>query len=310
VPGPPPSDEEVRTFLTDLHRAPIEALEPLSGGFWSTAFGYRAGGRELVARFGPIRAGFEADRAAMAYATDDLPVPEVLDIGDAFGGAYAISRRHHGRFLEDLRVEEGATAGPMLARLLAALRHTPDVGGAGSSWRRWLVDSLEEDPAAANAGWRKALATRPGADELFRTVAARVRELASECPERRDLVHGDLLHRNVLVTSDTSRVEAVFSWKCSMRGDFLFDTAWCTFWGESFHPGIAALDPWRLTWETEAPDTGEARRDAALRHHCYELHIGATHLGWHAWTGDDAGLAEVAAHTVGILERGPRPDPD
>ena len=39
------------------------------------------------------------------------------------------------------------------------------------------------------------------------------------CPERRDLVHGDLLHGNVLVSPDARRVEAVLSWKCSVRGD-------------------------------------------------------------------------------------------
>jgi hypothetical protein len=30
------------------------------------------------------------------------------------------------------------------------------------------------------------------------------------------------------------------------------------------------------------------------RHHCYELHIGFTHLGWHAWTGNQADLAATA----------------
>jgi hypothetical protein len=42
-----------------------------------------------------------------------------------------------------------------------------------------------------------------------------------------------------------------------------------------------------------------------VRHHCYELQIGATHLGWYAWTGDRRELAAAARHTARILERGP-----
>jgi aminoglycoside phosphotransferase (APT) family kinase protein len=40
------------------------------------------------------------------------------------------------------------------------------------------------------------------------------------------VLHGDLLHGNVLNSQDAKRITAVFSWKCSQRGDFLFDTAW------------------------------------------------------------------------------------
>jgi hypothetical protein len=45
--------------------------------------------------------------------------------------------------------------------------------------------------------------------------------------------------------------------------------------------------------------------DAQLRHHCYELQIAASHLGWQAWTGDDAELAAVARAAECTLERGP-----
>ncbi len=58
----------------------------------------------------------------MAYASDDLPVPDVLDVGDAPNGlVYAISRRHHGRFLEAM----GPEVAPALRRLLDALRAAP-----------------------------------------------------------------------------------------------------------------------------------------------------------------------------------------
>ncbi len=162
---------------------------------------------------------------------------------------------------------------------------------------------MVDDPRRRVSGWRPTLAGEPDVDHLFRSCERRIRDLLDACPERRDLVHGDLLNRNVLVSEDASRVTAVFSWKCSVRGDFLYDVAWCTFWAP-WHPGIAAIDLWNrtITSPTFAPD---ALVDAAVRHHCYELQIGATHLAWSAWTGDHQTSRDVARRTEEVLSRGP-----
>jgi aminoglycoside phosphotransferase (APT) family kinase protein len=302
---------EVEAFLTQRHAgAAITDLAPLSGGFWSSAFAYRAAGedRELVVRFGQLDGGFDADHRAMAYASDDLPVPEVLELGRAFGGSYAISVRAHGRFLEDVTPDEAGVAGPMIVRLLGALHAAtpPTATEPPDAWRAFLAAGFVDDPQHPVHGWRDKLAAEPEVERVFLACEARVRELAHEvCPERRDLLHGDLLHKNVLVSDDASRVNAVFSWKCSVRGDFLFDTAWCTFWGH-VHPGIAAADVWRgVTASPWANADPAMLADAALRHHCYELQIGGSHLGWYAWTGDDDLLRSTAAHTAALLDRGP-----
>ena len=71
-------------------------------------------------------------------------------------------------------------------------------------------------------------------------------------------------------------MRAVFSWKCSARGDALFDIAWLTFW--AWPPGIAAIDAWSLRAARGA--------DAAIRHDFYELNIGATHLCWDSQIDD------------------------
>lgn len=147
------------------------------------------------------------------------------------------------------------------------------------------------------------IAESPALDALFEASSARVRELLEACPERRDLLHGDLLSHNVLLADDLSDVSAVFSWKCSALGDFLFDTAWCTFW-KSWYPGMAAIDVWSDT--VTAPDlTASDLVDAAVRHHCYELQIGAGHLGWHLWANEAEGLAYVVRRLEEVLERGP-----
>ena len=46
-----------------------------------------------------------------------------------------------------------------------------------------------------------------------------------------------------MLTDDLRAASAVFSWKCSVLGDYLFDVAWCTFWS-AWHLGIAAIDLW------------------------------------------------------------------
>ena len=120
------------------------------------------------------------------------------------------------------------------------------------------------------------------------------------------MLHGDLLHGNVLVSEDAAQVTAVISWKCSVLGDFLFDAAWCSFWGRVAHPGIAAADVFgRVLAAPWAVADSAALVDAAHRRHCYELHIGATHLGWSAWVGDEAALWSIGAHLSMILEQGP-----
>ncbi len=157
------------------------------------------------------------------------------------------------------------------------------------------------DKPAPALGWRAVLAHDPALDRLFRQAADRIEALLPHCPQRSDLVHGDLLARNVLLSPDAARITAVFSWKCSVLGDFLFDTAWCTFWS-AWHPGIAAMDAWAVT----AVDTPSAQLlDADVRHFCYELVIGAHHLGWYTWQGDPENLTRTAERTRAVLERGP-----
>ena len=310
-----PSQEEVIAFLSGLHGAPVTDLEPLAPGVWSSAHAYRLAGRELVLRLGTVPEGFEMDRAAMAFDRTDLPVPEVLDVGEGLGCAYAISARHHGRFLETVTPDDADVAGATLVRILAALRTVGVVAGApsawypsgispeDSTWRGWLLDGLVDDPQGRVSGWRATLAAQPELDALFVATELRISQLLDGCPERRDLVHGDLLNRNVLIAEDASRTTAVYSWKCSVRGDFLFDVAWCTFWSP-WHPGIEAVDLWPRVFDDRSLADGDLT-DAAVRHHCYELQIGASHLGWNAWCGNDEDLRAVAAHTAAVLERGP-----
>ena len=305
---------EVQAFLQAHHRAPVHDIEPLHGGFWSAAYAYRLDDRALVVRFGASRDGYDMDRAAMAFGGPGLPVPEVLHVGEALGGAFAISVRHRGRFLEGIEPSEAEVVGPAIDTLLMALRSNkaprsapPDWWDsalpAPSTWREWLATGLTDVPTWPNHGWRARLAEHPDADRLFRACEARLATLRDACPERRDLVHSDLLHQNVLLNDAGDAVTAVFSWKLSMYADFLWDVAWCNLW-TPWHPGVGALDLFSRT--LAAPDLTPADlEDADARHSAYMLQIGAQHLGWNAWTGDEDTLREVMARTEWVLESAP-----
>jgi len=152
------------------------------------------------------------------------------------------------------------------------------------------------------SGWRSAVADCPWADWAFREADARIRFLLDACPNDRRLVHGDLLHGNVLMSPAGDAVTAVFSWKCATWGDPLYDLAWCTFWGR-WHDGIGAMD----LWGRVVPSlTGSEAVDIAQRHHVYEVQIAASHLGWYATLGDEDNLTWTVRQIGDLLEQGPR----
>lgn len=307
-----PSQDEVAAFLAQHSGGTASDLEPLIGGAWSSAWAYRAGEEELVVRFGRERSWYEADRMAMAFSGPDLPVPQVREVGTTPNGrAYAISVRHHGRFLEDSPVDRADAVAPTLTRLLVALYRVPaapgtpvmwhPAGAPAPSWRELVLSRLVDGQGAVPAADPKLAA-------LSTVVCERVRTLIAACPERRDLIHGDLLHGNVLVSPDCHRVQAVLSWKCSLRGDFLYDTAWCSVWGPVFYPGIAAVDPLAGLLEDPVVRADQsALADAAVRHHCYELQIGFTHLASSLERWDQKHLTATAELLAELLDRGPLP---
>lgn len=309
-----PSIDQVKTWLNNKLKSEIKDLISLSGGFWSSAYSYRADGQAFVLRLSDMAEGFEIDRAAMRFISSSLPIPNIIDLGKALGFNYAISERHYGRFIETTSADEGSVVGDTLETLLTGLRkvetseddaviwYNPEESQE-MTWCNWLTAGLVDNPDFRVSGWRAKLAENPVIDNLFKSCEERIYELLQVCPERRDLIHGDLLHQNVLVSNDASEVTAVFSWKCSIYGDFLYDVAWCTFWSD-WHPGIAAADIWNRTKTSE--DLSEADlENANLRHHCYELQIGASHLGWNAWVGNDKELNAVALSLERKLSDGP-----
>ncbi|MEZ5229403.1 MAG: phosphotransferase [Acidimicrobiales bacterium] len=185
--------------------------------------------------------------------------------------------------------------------ICSALRSVPDSGVETTPWRDWLLDGITDQPGRHTSGWRAKLAEHPDVERTFTAAEDTIRTNIDACVDRRQLVHSDLLHYNVLVSPAADAVTAVFSWKCSTWGDAAYDLAWCTFWGR-WHAGIGALHLWsRVVPTLPASDLV----DLGLRHHVYELQIGASHLGWYATLGDSENLQWTRRQLDELLERGP-----
>jgi Predicted aminoglycoside phosphotransferase len=305
--------EAARDFLAEHLGRDVGNVELVGEGAWSRCFGYRDAGRELVIRFGNHVDDFEKDRRAGAFASAALPVPEVTEIGRAFGGYFAISARAYGEPLELLGASEWNATLPSLFAALDALRaiDVSDTTGFGgwnargaarcTTWRDFLLSVEADTPARRTYGWRQRLADSPVGDSAFAVGMAKIAELADACPDERYVVHADLINRNVLVES--SRITAVFDWGCSFYGDFLYDVAWLEFWAP-WHPSIAATGvrgEVRRHYATIGLDVADL--DARLR--CYLIHIGLDHQAYCAFTGQLDELATITERTLAYVEGNP-----
>ncbi len=294
--------EAVHEWLQKRFGKGVSVPEPLSGGFWSAAFAFKVEAEDLVIRFNRSPEGFAIDQAAMRFRQAGVPVPVVTETGTALDLAYAISHRKRGMFLEDSSPGQAPHVKILLADLFRCMRTVPPENvewyqaGISRSWHEYLSRSLSPNLE---------LGSRQTVRAVYQEASDRIAELLPLCPERRDLVHADLLHQNVLISTDADKIEAVFSWKCSCFGDFLYDIAWCTHWSP-WHPGIAAADVFSLVRDADDLDAA-VRLHLPERHHCYELHIAVSHIAWYLSTNDEENLSLLIEELAKILDRGPLP---
>jgi hygromycin-B 4-O-kinase len=305
-------DARVEGFLVARFGGEVGGVVPIQQGEWSKAFFFREADQEYVVRFGAYLEDFAKDRLAARYRAPDLPVPSVVEVGEAFGGYYAISERLFGEYVDGVDEAQMRALLPSLFAALDAMRRADlsTTTGYGSwnadgvapfpSWQAALLDVAADRPTDRIAGWRERLVTSPTGAESFDEAYRRLQALVAYCPEERSLIHSDLLHFNVLVSAD--RVTGIFDWGCGMYGDFLYDLAWICFWS-----------PWYSAWQ--AIDF----RQEALRHcagigldvpHFDErllacqIHIALAGQAYQAYKGYESELAWTARRTLDVVRGG------
>jgi hygromycin-B 4-O-kinase len=288
---------QARMFLTShLTREPSD-VTLIGEGAWSRCFGFRLGEEMLVIRFGNHVEDFRKDQCAYAYAAPGLPIPQVIEIGEAFDGYYAISTRAYGVPLESLGSSEWLAIVPSVVSALEAMRMadlsaTIGFGGWGiegkashTSWSSHLLAVGEENPNHRTYGWRERLRTSPEADAAFIWGLDLLKNVVNDSAPR-CLIHADLINRNVLVSE--ARITGVFDWGCSRFGDHLYDLAWFDFWAPWF-PNLDIQTLW-LEMEKRWGEVGYVPHDKVSRLMACYLHIGLDHLGYNAYLGDSAAL--------------------
>ncbi len=231
----------IHPFLSQRF-ARVADLESLQGGEWSSAYGFNVGSDQLVVRFGPYREDFEKEDVASTWRLPALPIPEVLEIGDAFGGAYIVSRRKQGVKLADVESSRVNSVVRNLVELLVSVQTirlpgtgygiwlAPTCNAPYPSWRAYLQSVRDRDESRL-VDWRAKLSAFANGMETFSLGCEVFQAQLRHVPNTRHVIHADLL-LNHLIAPDNS-VSAIFDWGNAMAGDPLYDIAW-----------IAACIPW------------------------------------------------------------------
>ncbi|MFD4025806.1 phosphotransferase family protein [Streptomyces sp. NPDC058576] len=281
-------NEPASAELSDLARRLVRTSfgaratepQPLAAGAWSQAFELTIDGEETVLRVGAHGADFAKDELVAGLAGPGLPVPAVLVRGVVDTWHYAISTRAHGIGLDDLPAADVALTLPSLLTTLDAIGEidlsgtagygiwTPDGQAPYDSWPDALLAISAETTRVP--GWKAALAdSEIGLGPVEAGLAA-LAALTKYLPDERNMIHGDLLSRNVLAADGT--VTAVLDWGNALYGDSLYDAAWLIYWWP-WYPQWHAADIYAALlghWRAAGPLPTHLRE----RLHAYLIHIG------------------------------------
>lgn len=300
--------KQARAFLASYYGSEPSPVGLVGEGAWSRCFGYRRDGQDLVIRFGKFVDDFRKDRFAQRFTAPGVPVPEVLEIGQAYDGFYAIATRAHGSPLDEVGADQWNALVPSVVDALEAMRTAdippdggigswgPDGKAGGTRWSERLLSVAVDTPDLRSYGWRAKLAASPSGDGDFIWGYDLLQETADDSIPI-GLVHGDLMNRNVLV--EGSNITGVFDWGCSVYGDHLYDLAWFEFWA----PWYPDLDIGRLrpALERRWEEAGYVPENKAARLAACYLHIGLDHLAYNAHLEDWDTLAATAAQMRALV---------
>ena len=300
---------QAQAFLTHHLGTEPSGIVLLGEGAWSQCFGFVHDGQDLVIRFGKYVSDFQKDQLAYRYANSDLPIPEVIEIGAALDGYYAISTRVYGIPLESVPAEQWLALVPAIVAALEAMRladlsATKGSGGWGAegqaahgSWRSYLLGVAEDDgPDPRGHGWHERLAMSPDGQATFDWGLNLLKQVADNTVPR-CLVHGDLMNRNVFVDAD--RITGVFDWGCSIYGDHLYDLALIEFWSP-WYPTLD-IEALRTALEQRWLERGYSPENKVSRLQACYLHIGLEHLAYHAHLGNWKTVLEIAQRMRALI---------
>jgi len=302
------NEHQAAAFLRTRFGGDANKPIPITQGEWSKAYCFERATQEYVVRFGALKDDFEKDAVAARFGSTDLPIPPIIELGEAFGGFYAISERMPGAYLDEVSGRDMRALLPSVFAALDAMRltdlsatrgygiWTADGTAPFATWRDYLVDVARDRPTDRVHGWRERLASSATGMAPFEEALVPFEALVDQMPEARHLIHSDLLHFNVLVSG--RRITAVIDWGDAKYGDFLYDVAWFSFWS-----------PWYQAWSGIDFKAEAFRHFASVglsvsrfeeRIRCCELHIGLSGQAYCAFAGHWDDLEWTAQRTLEV----------
>jgi hygromycin-B 4-O-kinase len=215
--------------------ANISDLTLIAEGEESQAYRFQSGSQTYVIRLNRAVEGFEKDAFAhRTFARPNLPIPEIIRIGQIDDHFYCISENMPGVTLQDLDPHDVPPLLAPTAEILDVIAESnlDNITGFGpfnargvgryDSWRDFLTSIANLD----QYGW-PAVHSLVDMDIVSRLLD-RLNGLAAHCPETRKLIHGDFGSNNVL--TDGFRITGVIDWSEASIGDPLYDVANIFFW--------------------------------------------------------------------------------
>ena len=172
------NQSEVQAFIDDRFGERAGEITRLSGGDWSHAYALSLDGTEVVARFGTHGEDYKKDQIASGWASDELPIPKVLELDETRVGFFALSDRVKGDFLDELGREQIKTLLPSLFRTMDAI-HAIDVSATEGygNWTQMVMAHREPGEKRYFTNLRTIhLATEPTDGELHWRVHLRAQE--------------------------------------------------------------------------------------------------------------------------------------
>ena len=168
--------------------------------------------------------------------------------------------------------------------------------GANSSWSEFLASANQYNPVS-RVDWRAGLARRPETNTLFNRVYQEMTGLLKYCPEKRHLIHNDLLHFN-LITKE-NKITGVIDWGCSLYGDFLYDLAMFDLWS-FYYPSMEEID-----WKGEAKKYFESivvnLTNFEERLKCYQCHLALDAIKYTVFKNNEKDLAIISGRINELL---------
>lgn len=167
---------DAQAFLENRFGIDADDVEHVGEGAWSRCFGFMLNGSEMVIRFGRHVDDFQRDRIASRFSARDLPIPQVTEIDEAFGGWYCISTKGHGTPLEQLVAAQWVDAVLSVLTTLDALRRADISATTGygpwnhagnaphATWTDYLAAVSQDQPESRTHGWKRRLVHTPAGD--------------------------------------------------------------------------------------------------------------------------------------------------